>query len=45
MASAAALGQLRPIQKVVRGHKAMEGAGVQICRTVGTLAKVLIYNL
>lgn len=27
---------LRPISKVVRGQKMMEGAGVQICRTIGT---------
>jgi len=27
---------LRPIAKVITGQKMMEGAGVQICRTVGT---------
>ncbi|CAL8465491.1 g5027 [Coccomyxa elongata] len=27
---------LRPVQKVVQGQKMMEGAGVRICRTVGT---------
>mmetsp|Transcript_21360 Transcript_21360/g.46698 ORF Transcript_21360/g.46698 Transcript_21360/m.46698 type:complete len:293 (-) Transcript_21360:786-1664(-) len=31
-----ALNALRPITKVVQGSKQMEGAGVQICRTVGT---------
>lgn len=36
MASANLLATVRPIQKVVQGQKMMEGAGVQICRTVGT---------
>jgi hypothetical protein len=34
MASPNLLTTLRPIQKVVQGQKMMEGAGVQICRTV-----------
>jgi len=29
---------LRKVAQVVRGSKQMEGAGVQICRTVGTPA-------
>ena len=27
---------LRPIAQVIKGQKMMEGAGVQICRTIGT---------
>ncbi|EIE23055.1 hypothetical protein COCSUDRAFT_36634 [Coccomyxa subellipsoidea C-169] len=30
---------LRPVEKVVQGQKMMEGAGVRICRTVGTGAQ------
>lgn len=35
---AAVGGTLRPVTKVVQGMKLMEGAGVRICRTVGTPA-------
>jgi redox-sensitive bicupin YhaK (pirin superfamily) len=28
-------GQMRPVVKIVKGQKMMEGAGVQICRTIG----------
>ena len=31
-------GPARPVQQVVQGRKLMEGAGVRICRTVGTPA-------
>lgn len=34
--SGAAAAAIRPIKAVVRGQKQMEGAGVRICRTVGT---------
>ncbi|EFJ46046.1 hypothetical protein VOLCADRAFT_81996 [Volvox carteri f. nagariensis] len=34
--AAAALNSLRPVTKVVQGQKMKEGAGVTICRTVGT---------
>jgi len=30
------IGNLRAVKQVVKGQKMMEGAGVQICRTVGT---------
>lgn len=32
----AATASVRPIKSVVKGSKMMEGAGVRICRTVGT---------
>lgn len=34
----AAAGVLRPVTKAVKGTKLMEGAGVRVCRTIGTPA-------